>query len=297
MPFFSRLRPTAVAAHSRRTYSSFFSSGSGGNSRYFTSTKVPKPVVSSSTNANKRTPTSNAGPSPAPSAVETQDKQEGAKAIAGPKSSEGLLKNDSTDATPSSPENTTANKAPSSKFSSRTLAPSPLMASSPLAQEPHYHPSIDAKEFKLLQFFASHRPLLLLSHPSDLFVPRPPSASGEISFLPPSPIQEILAAGAPPAPPNATIDDAQEADAEAARQLSRALTMSHLGSSVAWEQTLRTLGLKDDVSRIALQEQMDQEWEDVMMDSVKRKRKKKMKKHKLKKRRKLTRASRLKLGR
>jgi hypothetical protein len=72
-----------------------------------------------------------------------------------------------------------------------------------------------------------------------------------------------------------------EADAEAARQLSRAMTMSHAGGTVAWEETLRKLGLdvEKQGDRVGLQERMDREYE-VVMDSVKRKRRKKMKKHK-----------------
>ncbi len=76
--------------------------------------------------------------------------------------------------------------------------------------------------------------------------------------------------------------DAIDADAETARQLNRALTMSRTGSTAAWEATLRRLGL--DVSqqpdRIGLLEQFKQDWSNVIMDSVKRKKKKKMKKHK-----------------
>ena len=73
-----------------------------------------------------------------------------------------------------------------------------------------------------------------------------------------------------------------DADAAAARQLSRALVMTHAGASVAWEDTLRRLGLdlEKDADRIQTRAQMNREWEEVMMDSTKRKRRKKMKKHK-----------------
>ncbi|KAG5720568.1 hypothetical protein E4T56_gene5768, partial [Termitomyces sp. T112] len=93
--------------------------------------------------------------------------------------------------------------------------------------------------------------------------------------------------------PEATAD----ADAAAARQLTRAITMSHAGAAVSWEQTLRRLGLDVDKDRIEMQEKLDKEWREVLMDSTKRKRRKKMKKHKLKKRRKATRAQRIKIGR
>jgi len=58
------------------------------------------------------------------------------------------------------------------------------------------------------------------------------------------------------------------------------------------------LGLDPEMEpeRVVMREQMEKDWE-VMMDSTKRKRRKKMKKHKLKKRRRLTRSTRLKIGR
>ncbi|KAF8211997.1 hypothetical protein K438DRAFT_1928258 [Mycena galopus ATCC 62051] len=65
-------------------------------------------------------------------------------------------------------------------------------------------------------------------------------------------------------------------DAEAAHQLTRALTMTRAGRPChSAAQDLRA-------------EEWNQEWEDILADSVKRKRRKKMKKHKLRKLRKLT---------
>jgi hypothetical protein len=89
-------------------------------------------------------------------------------------------------------------------------------------------------------------------------------------------------------------DGVVDADAEAARQLTRAVTMNTAGAAMAWESTLRRLGLDPDKEpeRVGLQEQWDKEWNDVLMDSTKRKKRRKMRKHKLKKRRRLTRASR-----
>jgi len=88
-----------------------------------------------------------------------------------------------------------------------------------------------------------------------------------------------------------------DADAEAARQLTRALTLNKAGATVSWEETLKTLGLdvSKEAERVNLQQQFEKDWEDVMLDSTKRKRRKKMKKHKLKKRRRATRAERLRL--
>jgi len=95
----------------------------------------------------------------------------------------------------------------------------------------------------------------------------------------------------------APLDPFIDADAEAARQLTRALTMSKAGSTLAWENTLKHLGLdvSKEADRVNLQQQFDREWEEVLLDSTRRKRRKKMKKHKLKKRRRLTRSERLRL--
>lgn len=73
-----------------------------------------------------------------------------------------------------------------------------------------------------------------------------------------------------------------DTDAEAARQLTRALTMTKAGATVSWEETLKRLGLdvSKEAERVNLQEQFEKDWEDVMLDSTKRKRRKKMKKHK-----------------
>lgn len=74
-----------------------------------------------------------------------------------------------------------------------------------------------------------------------------------------------------------------DADADAARQLTRALTLSQAGSAVAWENTLKRLGLDVNAQpdRIGSQREIRKVWRDIVMDSVKRKRRKKMKKHKL----------------
>jgi Mitochondrial domain of unknown function (DUF1713) len=80
--------------------------------------------------------------------------------------------------------------------------------------------------------------------------------------------------------------DAQgvDADVEAARQLARGLTLNKAGPAVAWEATLKRLGLDPsaDPARVEMQGEMDREWEDVqiLLDSTKRKRRSKMKKHK-----------------
>lgn len=84
-------------------------------------------------------------------------------------------------------------------------------------------------------------------------------------------------------PPNTTlgtIDDppeaSPEADADTARQLSRALVVNRVGNSVDWEAALQRLGL--DVQDSAFM--MDIGDSGIALDSTKRKRRKKMKKHK-----------------
>ncbi|KAG6816903.1 hypothetical protein H0H87_001856 [Tephrocybe sp. NHM501043] len=180
-----------------------------------------------------------------------------------------------------------------------TELPSPDTLSAPAATEPaphtacpapdfHLHPLLNPKDFKLHQFFSLHRPLLLLARPHSIL-----ESANAPSFLPEAnhKLPHWLLDEFPEATP--------DADAAAARQLARAMTMTHAGAAVAWEATLRRLGLDvtKDADRVGLQEKWDKEWQDVLMDSTKRKRKKKMRKHKLKKRRKATRAQRLKIGR
>ena len=139
------------------------------------------------------------------------------------------------------------------------------------------------------QFFAFHRPLLLISQPSSLFRELP-SNYPIFNPLPPSEadIQKSVLHALPgngepgfgdTGPSEAIFVDA---DAEAARQLTRALTMIKATATISWEGTLKTLGLdvSKEAERVNLQEQFDKDWEDVMLDSTKRKRRKKMKKHK-----------------
>lgn len=144
---------------------------------------------------------------------------------------------------------------------------------------------MNPKDFKLHQFFSLHRPLLLISNPPSIFEPAPPSSSTfglPSSEADSSPQANSLLLNGQAASPDDGLDITIDADAEAARQLTRALTMSRAGPAVSWEATLQRLGLDVglDADRVNLQEQMDREWDEVMMDSTKRKRKKKMKKHK-----------------
>jgi len=96
--------------------------------------------------------------------------------------------------------------------------------------------------------------------------------------------------------PNNSTQLPVDADGEAARQLTRALSMTRIGATVAWESTLQRLGVDVEAAANDLRTtEWNQEWEDILADSTKRKRRRKMKKHKLKKRRRMTRAERIKL--
>ncbi|KAL7283620.1 hypothetical protein ACG7TL_003055 [Trametes sanguinea] len=164
-------------------------------------------------------------------------------------------------------------------------------AASTFSMTPQYvpvHPRINAQDLKMHQFFSLHRPLLTIAQPpSSLFESHP----------------TIF-----PAPSNSTSETSQfgshedstdvspEADADAARQLARAMVVNRIGASLAWEETLQRLGLDVTSGRAEEVSMAEAEFE-MYMDSTKRKRRKKMKKHKLKKRRRLNRAQRLKIGR
>lgn len=132
------------------------------------------------------------------------------------------------------------------------------------------HPNPNQEDLTLHRFFSLHRPFLLLNQPtSALFTSAPGIVEG-------SDIESPFISTA--SNPIATIDNppvaTAEADADAARQLSRALVMNRVGNLVNWQETLARLGVHevDDAVSAAMQE--------VNMDSTKRKRRKKMKKHK-----------------
>jgi hypothetical protein len=81
-----------------------------------------------------------------------------------------------------------------------------------------------------------------------------------------------------------TLDDpteaTPEADAEAARQLARALVINRVGAAITWEETLRKLGMDVDGDLTGPRDSISKELEEVLLDSTRRKRRKKMKKHK-----------------
>lgn len=131
------------------------------------------------------------------------------------------------------------------------LTPSPL------------HPSLKPHELVLHKFFSLHRPYLLINQPSSiLFESAPPS-------LPTASTSRAF-------PPLGTIDNppeaSPEADADAARQLGRALVLNRVGNIVDWNQALSRLQINDNALPLPPT--------GVTLDSTKRKRRKKMKQHK-----------------
>ncbi|KAF9484679.1 hypothetical protein BDN70DRAFT_83219 [Pholiota conissans] len=248
---------------SRRTYSSYFSSKSGGG-RYFNSAKAPKVAVvapnANSTNANAKNESS--------ASADSQQQQDGTTQASA--SSGSLGESQAPSGSVSSPAsegvNSTVSNSSSDFSSASQLYVPPL--------------SITAKDFKMHHFFSLHRPLLLLNEPASIF--RGVAPNQPLFPSPPAPAFDAhthhpgLGLGETP------YDPFVDADAEAARQLTRALTMARAESALSWEKTLKHLGLDvtKDADRVGLQERFEKDWEDVLMDSTKRKRRKKMKKHK-----------------
>ncbi|PFH54132.1 hypothetical protein AMATHDRAFT_423 [Amanita thiersii Skay4041] len=319
---------TRLIPASRRSYSSFFSSKPGGG-RFFNSSKPPKPSVITAANRSSKAPAAPTKPGTPETSSNPQDGGVATKDGSIMRSATGDNVSDSVDLKSSSPSSS-GNPSPSlSKDTADPTKTSEQLVDSPTNPSHIFsgsttttawfsptHPVVKSKEFKLHQFFSLYRPLLLLSNPSSIFQLASP-ATPLFSSPEPQSSRAIFTSdttGLPEPPANllTTIDNtalenayqdytetSTEADAEAARQLTRSLTMSRAGATIQWEETLRRLGLdvEMELERIVLREQMEKEWEEVLMDSTKRKRRKKMKKHKLKKRRKETRSTRLKIGR
>ncbi|KAI0636692.1 hypothetical protein C8Q77DRAFT_518513 [Trametes polyzona] len=161
------------------------------------------------------------------------------------------------DAGPMNPQNADASISPTNLTMSSHFTP--------------VHPRIHPQDLKLHQFFSLHRPLLTLSQPpsalfeshSSLF-PAPPTAAPE---------------GAKYGNLEESAEASPEADADAARQLARAMVVNRIGASLAWEDTLKRLGLDVTSGRAEEVSMAEAEFE-LYMDSTKRKRRKKMKKHK-----------------
>jgi hypothetical protein len=280
MSAFSRfLHPTATT---RRAYSSFFSSKPGGGGRYFNSAKPPKviPGGAAKSTGNKV----DSSPDSTADSVQTSAGGGSNGAASGGSQPNGLINANGDQAAQASKGSSSS----SSSSSTTTTGTSPESDANPsstgLSGHANFHhthrqhPVVTSKDFKLHQFFSLHRPLLLLTQPSSILSSSAPDVD------PTSVKSSSSTAGTMNHPwlLDEFAEASMDADAAAARQLTRALTMNHAGATVAWEDTLRRLGLDvdKDVERVGLQQQWDREWQEVMMDSTKRKRRKKMKKHK-----------------
>lgn len=161
-----------------------------------------------------------------------------------------------------------AKPSPPNVESKSTFPPSPIGINfAPLP----VHPPVNSQDLKLHQFFSLHRPLLTISQPvSTVFE----STTGHFAY-PPLADAEAARYGAIDEPP----ETSPESDADAARQLARALVSSRVGAALSWQDTLKKLGLDDSKVHAAELSQAQAEY-DVYMDSTKRKRRRKMKKHK-----------------
>ena len=261
--FCRRVQPVPLRC---RAYSSFFSSKAGG--RYFNSAKPPKSVVNA---ANKSKAVDSA---PSDNTAGNDSPAGKASTGGGNSANEGhqMLKSAAT---------ATAHETPAASPVRQHSHSQPQ--SQPQSQNLPYHPPVNSNDFKLHQFFSLHRPLLLLSQPTSVIFDTPPP------IPPTNPLSSLgekeSASQGPPAQLG-TLDDppeaSPEADADAARQLARALVMSRVGGTLTWEATLKRLGinLELDEGRVELKEKLVREWEQVMLDSTRRKRRAKMKKHK-----------------
>ncbi|OJT08657.1 hypothetical protein TRAPUB_383 [Trametes pubescens] len=150
----------------------------------------------------------------------------------------------------------------------------PIGSTSSLTMSAHFapvHPRINPQDLKLHQFFSLHRPLLTLNQPpSSLFETHaslfPVTLHSTSEYSKYGNMEEFA-------------DASPEADADAARQLARTMVVNRIGASLAWEDTLKRLGLDLTSGRTEEVSMAEAEFE-LYMDSTKRKRRKKMKKHK-----------------
>jgi len=279
----------------RRAYSSFFSSKPGG--RFFNSTKPPKTVV----NAGKSKP-DNAHPTDGGvNGTGTAHNGSGSsklKTATGEESSSArscVSVTNSAAARDRPPPQTSHSASANSTMSSPLLSTSLQSASNSEQFMFSRHPIMSPEDYRLHQFFSLHRPLLLHAQPASALFESPPQLL-HLSASPPSkdevPRRPVYL-GTLDDPPEAS----PEADADAARQLARALVIHRVGGAISWEDTLTKLGLDGNTKegKVELAKEWAREWETIYADSVKRKRKKKMKKHKLKKRRRAQRSQKMKL--
>jgi len=282
------IRPSSTT---RRAYSSFFSSKPGGG-RYFNSAKPPKTVVNTGKSKADNVNVSHDGAVNGSGSAHNDGA--GGNGKMKPTGEETTVRPSPTvtnttaarDRPLQASQNASASPAATGSLPSNTPSPT----SNPEQHNFLHHPAMSPEDYKLHQFFSLHRPLLLLAQPTLAIFESPPHPLH--LFAPPLSEDDV-----PRRPAHlGTLEDPPEAssemDADAARQLARALVMNRVGSTISWEDTLLKLGLNEDTAegRAELAKEWAREWDTIYTDSVKRKRKKKMKKHKLKKRRRLLRS-------
>ncbi|KAF8586533.1 hypothetical protein K439DRAFT_943756 [Ramaria rubella] len=221
---------------SRRAYS-FFSSKPGGG-RYFNSAKPHKVAPVAATANAKARPDDPTSPTSSSSPEES--------------SSKALDQDD------------TSLASPLPVFPPET-SPAPAPRLPP-------HATFSGNTYPLHQFLSLHRPLLLVPLPTSTLFETPVATFDEATAL--APPENALPSSVLPF--GEAAETPVDADADAARQLARALAMNHVGGWIDWKETLARLG--DTGALEALQTSVP--FGGVNMDSVKRKRRKKMSKHK-----------------
>lgn len=241
----NRLLQPLPLATSRRTYS-FFSSKPGGG-RYFNSAKPHKVTPATATaNASAKSKARTDEPSTSSSPTSPTAPDDPSPRVLGHEEAPSV--------SPSSSQ--------SSVFSSESsAAPTPRL---PL------HPNFSGHTYPLHQFFASHRPLLLLPLPTSTIFDTPATSMDEA--ISPPPLESVMQT----LPFGEHAETPADADADAARQLARALAINHVGGWIDWEETLARLGDTESIHTL----QSSIPVCDVDLDSTKRKRRKKMSKHK-----------------
>ncbi|KLO18847.1 hypothetical protein SCHPADRAFT_899409 [Schizopora paradoxa] len=271
-------------AGSRRAYS-FFSNSNGG--RYFTASKTAKvlaPNTKTSASKGATAGSSTAAVADAPSASSPASTGSDRNVPARQDAVDELSASSPNGSTPSA-DAAASHVNPSSlgvAVHATSQSDAGLLNASQSSPFPFTgHPTVKPHELKLHHFFSLHRPYLLLDQSvSKLFESHPAEKASSIDN------SKNALLGTIDDPPEAS----PEADADAARQLSRALVVNRVGNTVNWDQTLARLGLQVEM------EAPEVENVQIDLDSTKRKRRRKMKKHKLRKRRRLSRSTRLRLG-
>jgi len=231
----------------KRPYSFFSSKGSGNGSRYFTGN-------------------SNSGSSKAVGGVV------GGKEVASkPVASSAVNASPAPSPQAVGVENGTA---PSKDEQATKAAPTSSSSTPPMAElaPPMPHPTLTTRTLSLHNFFSLHRPLLLLSNPASSLFDQP-------SLALTSRQQDDIAR-------EEEREEREEVESEssAAVLLLHSQITSNLSPRLSFNDVLARLGSKEEIQ---MQRSIEEEIRKgaILLDSVKRKRKKKMSRHKLKKRR------------